>query len=75
MKVRMDPGSVRIRDVGAKIVGIVPAPGAGQPERAQLVGDPLRGLVVIAGGLIQFGSRHGPAAKRRIALVKSAGWC
>lgn len=33
MKMRVDYRAIRIGNTGAEIVGIVPAPGPGQPER------------------------------------------
>ena len=34
MKVSVDQGSIGIRNTGAEVMGVVPAPGPGQPEGA-----------------------------------------
>ncbi len=63
VKVSVDPGAVGIGNFRAQIVGLVPATGTGQPQRAQFVGESFWRGIVVFGGLIQFGCGHVAGSK------------
>jgi len=58
MKVSVNQGSIGIWNTGAEVVGVVPALGPGQPERAEFDGElPGRSIAGLS-GLIEFLGRH-----------------